>query len=177
MYQLAATSVSCACGSAYPALLLVFSLTHDLCPAETLLTVDLIFASTCCFQRAWTYYAGSVEMHIEAQSTMPYLWQQHHWSRLCLLLHCFHCSVTSRAVFSWPKFCPHFCARLLSTGFGSSEELMSVGTSALRDLKASMQSPGYLLSSGCIFLLTLGTPVLGLQFCFLGCRVLSFFSV
>lgn len=40
-------------------------------------TVDHIFASTCCFQRAWTYYAGSVEMHIEAWATMAYMWQ---WS-------------------------------------------------------------------------------------------------
>lgn len=156
MYQLAATCVSHGCALPCPALLLVLSLTHDLCPAITLLTVDLIFAPTCCFQRAWTYYAGCVERHIELWSTMAHVAvKQHHWSRLCLLLRYFHCSVVSRAVFSWPKFCPHFCARLLSTGFGSSEELMSVGTSALRDLKTSLQCPGYLLSSEWIFLLTL----------------------
>lgn len=104
--------------------------------------------------------------------------KQHHWSRLCLLLYYFHCHcVASRAIFSWPKFCPNFCARLLSIGFSSSEKLMSVGPSALRDLKASMQSSGYLLQLGWIFLLTLGTPNFRLQFCSLGCRVLSFLSV
>lgn len=94
--------------------------------------------------------------------------KQHHWSRLCLLLRYFHCSVVSRAEFSWPKFCPHFCARLLSTGFGSSEELMSVGTFALRDLKTSLQCPGYLLSSEWIFLLTLWSLTLGSSFALWG---------
>lgn len=54
---------------------------------------------------------------------------------------------------------------------------MSVGTSALRDLKTSMQCPGYLLSSGWVFLLTLCTLDFRLKFCSLGCRVLSFLSV
>lgn len=102
--------------------------------------------------------------------------KQHHWSRLCLLLRYFHCSVASSAVFNWPKFCPHFSSRLLSTDFGSSEELMLVGTSALRDLKTSMQCSGYLLSLGWIFLIILCTPDFRLQFCSL-CRVLSFLSV